>query len=339
MKIDRVELLNALNRVKPGIAKKGIIEQFTHFIFTGKEITTYNDDICITHPFETEFRCSVKAEDLYKVISGITNDLIKMELENGKLLIKTDKTRAGLATTTEGDAEEHIKLLDLPSLKWEKLPSDFIKGLFLCMFSASSDMTQGVLTCVHVNGNKINSAEEVRISEYIMEEGIKGEVLIPARNIVDLVSFDVTEGCFTDNWAHFRTKEGLIFSSRVMIGDYPNNLDENFSVEGEEIKLPKEFKEVIEDMTFMTDGNIDMDKVISLKAKDKKILARAEKQTGWIEKETAFEFDHELEIEINPSFLVQILEKATSLVTDNKKALFVSGNFKHVIMLPGDDNE
>jgi len=334
MKLDKHDLLRVLTRVKPGIAKKGIVEQFTHFIFTGKEIVTYNDDISICHPFETDFKCSVKAEDLFKILSGIKNDVVDIILEEGRMSINTAKTRAGLATTTEGDAEEHIELLDLGSLTWSNCPPDLAKGLFLCMFSASSDMTQGVLTCVYVNGNKVSSSDEVRVSEYTLKKKTDLNVLIPARNITELLCFDTKHYCISNSWIHFKTEDNVVFSSRIVVGDFEEDCSQYFAVEGEEVNLPTDFKDMIESVAFMTEGEIDMDKTVNLKIKDKKILCKAEKQTGWIEKELDFEFDHNITIKINPLFLTQILDKATTLRVGSDSALFVSDSFKHVIALP-----
>jgi len=334
MQINTEELLNVLTRVKPGIAKRGIVEQFTHFIFTGTEVTTYNDDISICHPFVTDFKCSVKADDLHKILSGIKDEEIEITLEEGKMYIKTDKTRAGLATTIEGDAEEHVKILALSTLEWSPVPPDLIKGLFLCMFSASNDQTQGVLTCVYINGDTIISSDEVRVSEYKLSKDLGVKVLIPARNIVELIAFDIKQYCVINNWAHFRTEEGVIFSSRTMTGDFIEDCSPFFDVKGDSVVLPSEFKSIISSVAFMAEGAIDSDRTVDLKIENKKILCKAEKQTGWIEKECAFEYDHNITIKINPIFLSQILEKAATLTAGVDSALFVSDNFKHVIALP-----
>ena len=68
MKIKKLELINILQRVKPGLAKRDVIEQFTHFIFTGESVITYNDEICISHPLKTDFVCSAKSEEFFKAI-------------------------------------------------------------------------------------------------------------------------------------------------------------------------------------------------------------------------------------------------------------------------------
>ena len=88
MKIDKKHLVKALQQTKPGLAQKAIVEQFTHFIFSGKEIMTYNDEVCICCPFESDFKTSVKADDLWKLLAGIQGEGLDMRLsEDGAQLL------------------------------------------------------------------------------------------------------------------------------------------------------------------------------------------------------------------------------------------------------------
>ena len=185
MHIEKSNLVKILQDIKPGLDNKGIIEQFTHFIFTGSEVMTYNDEICISHPLKTDFRCSVSAEELYKTLTGVKGEAtVVMELEGEELKITTGKTEAGLSTKAKKHAEEMIQLLELDKLedKWKPLPKDFTRGLFLCMFSASKDMTSGVATCVRVSNDKLLSSDEVRISKFSLSGSTEMETLFKTWN-------------------------------------------------------------------------------------------------------------------------------------------------------------
>jgi len=50
IKVNRVELKEALERVRPGLASKDIIDQATSFAFLKDRVVTYNDEISISHP-------------------------------------------------------------------------------------------------------------------------------------------------------------------------------------------------------------------------------------------------------------------------------------------------
>jgi len=56
MKINKNELKNALEIVKPGLANKEIIDQSTSFAFMNDCIVTYNDEISVSHPVKDIFR-------------------------------------------------------------------------------------------------------------------------------------------------------------------------------------------------------------------------------------------------------------------------------------------
>lgn len=335
MEYNKGVLLATLQMVKPGLARKGIIEQFQHFIFTGTDVLTYNDDICVSHPLETDFKCSVQAEDFFKVINGIKGDKVDIKYEEERLLITSDKTKATLSTMGDGEATSFIEVLDLKGLqeKWQQLPEDFISAAFLCMFSASAAMTHGVLTCIFINDNKIVSSDEIRISLYGLKQGLGAKVLIPARAAVELVKFPIMYYHFNDNWAHFGTSTGVIFSSRVMDGEYPD-VEPFFQVEGQKVKLPKELKELVDGVSFMTDGEVELDRKIELKIEEGAISCKAEKDIGWIEKQMDFPFKRSpFSFVINPLFFSQVLTHATTMVVSEDAALFTSGDFHHVISL------
>ena len=89
MKVKKSELVDALSKVKPGLAKKEIVEQATHFIFSQGEIITFNDQISIMHPFDCDFDFSVKGEEFFKIVSGITEEEIDLSLKDNTLHIKS----------------------------------------------------------------------------------------------------------------------------------------------------------------------------------------------------------------------------------------------------------
>jgi hypothetical protein len=340
--MEKNELLRILKAVKPGLASKGIIEQFTHFIFSGEAVMTYNDEVCISHPLKTNFQCSVVAEDLYKTLSETKkNEAVKLEMENGHLIIKTGKRMSKLSTEVEKDAEKMIDMLELDKIgEWQSLPDEFLKALFLCMFSASKDMTKGKATCVCISNEFVLSTDDVRISLYTLPKSTEFFTLIPARSVQDLVNYDIVEVNLQKNWIHFRTKDKVMFSARIMEDVFP--VEEAFdflNVEGEQFSLPEGLKDLVNSVTFMAEGQIDTEKRVELIIKKDTILCKAQKSVGEIEDSVDFESNREFHFFINPFFLSQVLEKATTMTTTENVAYFHSDNFEHLISLPADEEE
>lgn len=336
MIIQKKDLLKVMQLLKPGIAKKDIIETFVHYIFTGEDVVTFNDEICLSHPFKTEFTCSARADELFKTVNGIKEDSLEISITDTQMDIKSAGTRANLAITP---VEESIKFVEILGLAeaWNNmvdLPEQFLRGAFLCMFSASKDMTKGKYTCVCVSDDYLYSADGMRLSRYKLGTPMGVSTLIPARNIEELVKFPVDKFHLTDSWCHFGTPDGVIFSSRVMDGEF-HDINPYFEIEGKRVRLPDGLRDLVSSVSFMTDGKVDKDKKVVLTVDSDKITCKGEKnQIGRIERDLDFEYAQEgFSIDINPVFLNEVLEKATIMKVSQSAALFTSGSFQHLISL------
>ncbi|NMA23687.1 MAG: hypothetical protein GX938_09320, partial [Spirochaetales bacterium] len=97
MKINKTELQKALEKVKPGLSNKELVEQSTSFAFMGGRIVTYNDEISISHPVkDLNVTGAVKAQSLYAFLSKIKRDEIILEWEENQVVIKAGRSKAGL---------------------------------------------------------------------------------------------------------------------------------------------------------------------------------------------------------------------------------------------------
>lgn len=340
MKIKRDDFLAVLAAVKPGLAKRDIIEQADHFIFTGNAVVTYNDYIHISHPFKTDFKCTVDADKLYKVLVGIKEDSIDVGIEKNELKVSTKRTKSGLASFKEGKILDYISDLGLggKERKWRKLPDDFVKAVFLCMFSVSRDMTHGILTCIRVSGKNVVGSDDLRISWYSLNEEISKELFIPVQSAIELVKFPITEYAVSTvdgvtSWLHFRTGDGVTFSTRTMAGKYPD-VEPHFDVEGKKLSLPKELQVGVKYVSVMTEGVIDIDRKIKIDVEKNVITCRGDSSIGWVSRSFETEYDgKEFSFFINPLFLSQVLDKSTKVTVGKQSAKFVSGRFRHVMVL------
>jgi len=340
MKVKKSELLDALNKVKPGLAKKEIVEQATHFIFAENEIVTFNDQMCIMHPFDCDTEFSVKGEEFYKIISNISEDDIDLSMDDGNLKIKTKSTKASLSTVVGDTAKvEHLVASIRQDIAgkdfWKPLPKEFTQALYLCAFSASKDLATGVRACVAVKGETVFSADGLRACMYVMDGNLE-ELLIPAKDAMELMKYKVSHYGITDNWIHFKTKDDITFNCKALKGDYPYKQCSGVFEDVEpDMTLPESLKEVVASVTILADGDVDINKMIDVTIEPGLITCKAEKERGWITKTVPFEYKGDkVSFQINPIFFAQILQHATELVLLDGKAMFSSGNFWHVVSLP-----
>lgn len=346
MKVNKAELLKVLALVRPGLAKKEIVEQAQHFIFTGNDVVTFNDQVSIMHPFKSDFVFSVSGEDFYKIIDKITESEFELSLEEENIRIKSKKTNAALTTIVDEAAQVTHLVDDLRQAMigknfWKPLPKDFTEGIYLCAFSASKDLGTGVRSCCAVRKDAIHTTDNIRISTFIMESSMD-EVLLPAKDAAELVKYKVTEYGISENWAHFRTADGIIFNCKTMKGDYPFEVcDGMFSDEDPILTFPADLRENIEAIISLAEGDGDTNKSITVTIEKGKITCKAEKERGWITKTVESDYEGEtFSMLIIPAFFCQVLKHATQFAItgeDANRGMFLSDNFYHILALPQKD--
>ena len=336
-KFNRQELLKALDKLKPGLSSRGIVEQTTHYLFMDDRIVTYNDELCLMAEYPIGFKGSVRAEEFYKLLTKSSAKEISLDLKEEQLMVKAGKSSFGLAYMEEEQLHEKVQSLEIDELKWKTLPEELKDALVLCSFSASKDMTKPALTGVYVGGRDVLSSDNYRISWYQMKEEMRRKFLVPASSVVHLVNYEVLEYCLTGSWVHFKGK-GLVFSARLLSEEFPVKAKEFFPEEaGEEFELPKELSGVLDKAMVLLQDDFLLDKEVKLFFTEKEVICEVEKKDlGWLKEEVPLKSGpkEQIQIEINPIFLKEILKKTSkvSLVGEGG-ILFTSPNFRHLIAL------
>jgi hypothetical protein len=196
-------------------------------------------------------------------------------------------------------------------------------------------MSMGILYCIHVNKKKLYSSDNYRISRYELSKEIGDTFLIPAKSAEEVSKFKVTEYLLDESWVHFKSDTGVIFSCRIVNGVY-KDVDRFFEVEGKEFTLPENIKKYVDSSLVMADGKREFEKKIEMTISKDQIILRGETETGWIESKVPCQLDLEesFKVTINPVFLNEVLNKSTSIIVREGRALFKSENFQHVMVLP-----
>jgi DNA polymerase III sliding clamp (beta) subunit (PCNA family) len=154
---------------------------------------------------------------------------------------------------------------------------------------------------------------------------------------VELAKFPVTKYQAHDNWIHFRTEEGVLFSVRAVLGEFKDIkwlFEETEKAKPDAIfKLPDDLKETLQIAVAMAeDEGIHTNVDISLK--DNEFRCYAKKRRGEVERRLTIKYEREpVEFKINPKFLLQALDKTTTMSLRLNRAFISSGGFKHVFAL------
>lgn len=335
MEINRNELEKALTHVKPGLAQKEMIEQATHFIFTKKGISTFNDEISVYHPIKTGLNGAVQSEEFHKLISKMGKKTVELEQTENEITIKGGRTKAGVRIQTE------IKL-PLDSVEerdednWQDIPEGLFEGLKLCISATAKDMASPILTNIAVLPGRLLATDRFRISQYIISKGVKTGFLINARTVPALLNLDATHYQLTGSWLHFQNEEGTVFSCRVYSENFPvEDIDNvlNKSRESVKIQFPEILDSLLERITIFTKQEFRHDEEVSISIEGKVMKLRGEGIHGWVEETTSMKKGKDLEFSINPHLLKEILSLSKDCMVSDDCVIFSSENFTHLISL------
>jgi len=348
MEVNRNQLVGIIKNLSPGLANKEIIEQSTHIIFYRNHICSYNDEIFVAFPFNCDFKGTVEADLLLKIISKFEEEQIKMEINPGKegfVDIYGDVNHATLTLIIDSPIFEHLdNILNLcyAEKNWSKLPTDFQVGAEMCAFSASRDRTLGAMCCLRVMGEDILSTDKYRIGWYVMESGM-GTFLIEADHAMQISRYKLlTLYALSGGWIHFKSNDGMFMSCRIV--EPPENqidLKSFFGTNQDSIrmKLPSDLIKRAELAGVLSEGKTATERQVDLKFEGDLVTCSSVSEKGAIHSQSKLEkpVPFPINLQISPDLLIEILKFVSSTVIlqrmdeERGKAIFRTKGFSHLI--------
>lgn len=297
----KIDLLNALEIVKPGLASREIIEQTNAFAFIKGRVVTYNDEISLSHPVEgLDITGAVQAEELYQLLRKIKKEEIEITVTDNEISINAGKAKAGLVL------QQEIKLplqeVDTHS-EWHKLPAEFTKPLRFAVAACSHDSSQPILKSVHVNQKGyVEGSDNFRVTRYTLAKRMPVKTfLIPATSVKEVIKLNPTEVAEGTGWIHFRTAAGTTLSCRVYEEVFPDTTP-FLKVEGAEINFPKTITDILDRAAVFTENDVDVT------LKDNRIVISSKSDTGWFKEEANAAYEGEpITFSVVPGLLRDIL--------------------------------
>lgn len=329
-KINRIELQDALEKVKPGLASKNIIEQSTSFAFMGDRVVTYNDEISVSHPVkELNITGAVQAKKLYEFLNRIKKDEITLEYEGNQIQIKAGKSKVGLVF------EEKI-VLPIDEIgtigKWKKIPERLKEALEFCAPCCSSDMSRPALTCLYVGEDKILATDSFQIVRYILDKKMPIQpFLLPASAVRSLSQYEITHISQGQGWVHFKTEEGTVFSSRVFEDTFPD-IEKFLEMKGEEIKFPTDMIETLERAEIFSHMSLEEMPIVNIEISKNRLKVSAKDESGWFEEKAKIKYDGDtLAFAANVDFLKPLFSMVQTCIFKDNRIKFIGENWEHVI--------
>jgi DNA polymerase III sliding clamp (beta) subunit (PCNA family) len=340
MKVNREELCHTLTSLKPGIAKREIIEQGDCVIFDASDgsLYSFNEEIACYAKFKTNITGAVRAELLLNLLPKLPDDEIDIDQdEEGGVLIKCKKSISNLKCETQ--IRLPIDVLEMPQEdKWLALPDSFTEAVSIVEGCVSKSDTDFQLSSIHITPKYLESANSNQASRYGIELPIKESFLVRHGALHSAISNGVVEFAVTSKWLHFRNKHDLRISCHRYVEDYLDTIDAIVTKErlGTEVVIPAGVKEAVETASLFSKDNLKGVDLIGVRFdhKKQKLRISGEGINGYHVNTHKIEYTgDDIQFSINPQLFTALLTqyKTCELCTDCLK--FANDHYVYITSL------
>lgn len=333
MKVNREELLKALESVVPGLSAKEIIEQSSSFIFKDGKVHTYNDEIACSRKVPVKFEGAIPATPFISIIRKLKEDELDVTTNDAEtqVLIKANSKRSGIHMDQE--ILLPIEAVDRPSI-WKSLPENFADAIAIVQPCAGNNEAEFAMTCVHITAKWIEACDNHQVSRFKMKTPIDNPILIRKDSLKHIISLDMIEFSETKHWIHFRNSDGLVLSCRHWMDDYPSDaISKVLKVDGTPLTLPKGLRDTIEKAVIFSSENVDDENVI-VNLKRGKFKVTGKGTSGWFTEIKKSKYDGpSLQFTIPPKLLIELVQQHNECEVSPDRLKVKGGKFEYVTVL------
>lgn len=345
------DVIKQLEMAQVVLDEKGLVDFTANLIFRKGKLHASNDRLLIVSPIAIKSEFSINGFDFYKALSGASGEAI-LTTSADKVQISSKKVKAELAKWSVLDSLTWLDQIDEAIVSkmelFKDLPKDFWEGLDWCKFSAGKDISVRSLTCVRLITNKVLSTDNYRVSRYVFDTELDLDVLIPKENVASLLKFPgLTKYLLLSNsegipvWLCFLNPEtNFICGTRLVLGAFPENIEDFFNKEGKTLTLPEELKDQVNRAGKFAEGIADEATSIKVKISNKEITTTAQKASGVLNQFSELEYEGEdIVFYAIPALFEQILAKVKKITLCEGFLLFDVGKFSHALQTRTDSDD
>jgi DNA polymerase III sliding clamp (beta) subunit (PCNA family) len=333
MQINKKDLQTALEIVKPGLDNKETIEQANSFAFIDGKVVTYNDEISISHTVKgLDITGAIQANELYKLLGKLKDDEIEIDVSENEIQVKSGRAKAWFTLQSE------IKL-PIESIgkigKWLTLPENFNQAMKFTMSSCSRNMTQPLLTCVHVSEIGCEATDNFRIAQYLFNTPLKAKLfIVPANSVAVIVKMKPIQISNGEGWVHFKNEIGTVLSCRVFENDEYPDVSQFLKVKGSKVTFPYNTVEILERAMIFSKTDSMLDESVDVSIDGKRFELSSQSTNGKFKESVRCDYASEpINFMIIPYLLKDILNETLNCTISKDRLKFEGDNWKYVTML------
>lgn len=338
MQIERQKFKEILETVKYGLAgKEELLIGSTSFLFKENKVFTFNDSVgvsCIVP--DLDFEGEVNSTELLGFVNKSGAKLLTISVEDDILYISSGKAKAEITLKTESTLPiEAIGNVN----KWKKFDSEILDGIKYVHHACGNNLTQPLLTCIHLKDKKVEASDGYRIASFGLKDEIPvNEFLLPSLTVSYISAIKPTHISLGEAWVHFKNEE-IVMGCRIFESDdkYPNT-EHLLQFTGQDIVFPDNILDILSRASVFKRSDVVMSAFASISFSDKKIEIGSISDTGKFNEKAkvAYEGDS-ISFDVTIELLQEVLKETTTAKYNTKTNMlsFLYDNKKYVTMLRG----
>lgn len=352
MKVNRIALVEALEKVWPAVGRNALVPKYQSFTFHNGRVQATGGALWIDAPLPDfpSISCCVEAEPFMKLLAGMRHKEVDLEIEETRITVKASKVESEF-TITKAEPTEVPTIeggVDLSNLE------DLIRGLEFCRFGVCRDETMGALCGVQIDGSTLWACDRYRILRWNMEKPVDLKCSLPMQFLerlvkmhTQIVAMEYKGDPVQGGSLNVQFEDGTIMWGVTLTGEYPD-LATHFPSpdQAETIQLDSEFPAVLDrHLTFLKDvPAIDKEVVFNIEGQVCKTHGQkttvGKKVDRKLVEETALEQPREgesFEFRINPVLLKDVMGLCWSFkfFTGATVVLFETPKFQYLVQTRG----
>ena len=222
MKINRMNLINSLNKVLPGIATGTVqVDGADTIIFNNGHIYSYNSTISVdvTMPEEFDLKGVIKGQDFYNCITKLPGEEIDLEVTDSAWNITDNNIKVSIKLLPA--KEELMRRFETlkPTDDWYEIDGeDFNKSLKVCLIKGNNSSFGGI----YYDGNVAFSTDKWTINRMNMKNEYP-KFWISDNAVSELTKWNnFIKVQYNKGWIHFLSADDVVFSVRPLdVSKYP----------------------------------------------------------------------------------------------------------------------
>ena len=286
-------------------------------------------------PTDVEIEGCVKADSLMQLLSKIKDDEIQISINESELLIKGKRFESGILF--DSDIRIPIDEVAVPK-KMKKLPDNFKQSAKLACLTASSALSEPLLTCVYLNNSTVESCDNDRITICNLTSNLGFTTLILAENLLKLCDDDLIEAYADESWIYFKTADNVLLATRTYNEKY---LDLHQFIpeikEGTKIIFPDNIFEILARADIFSKDVISQEKNVQIRVQKHKMKVISRNETGWFTETIDTKCKEKFDFTINLEFLTDILKITNEISLIDNSLFFETENSIHLVQLDEDE--